>query len=55
QEITISELSNELAIIKKSKEIFQAQGEWELISIKMTKATLSAITEEFKMDQLIYQ
>ncbi|KAK7168429.1 hypothetical protein R3I94_002488 [Phoxinus phoxinus] len=52
QEITIKTSSDENSIIHLSHELFQAQGEWELLSINYSKATL---LKGIEFDQLIYQ
>ncbi|XDV14185.1 hypothetical protein PO909_002364 [Leuciscus waleckii] len=52
QEITIKTLTNQSWMTHSSQELFQAQGEWELLSISYSKATLF---KEIEFDQLIYQ
>ncbi|XP_067309263.1 5-hydroxytryptamine receptor 3A-like [Pseudorasbora parva] len=52
QELTINTITNQSSITDMSKEIYQVQGEWELLNISYTKATLDV---GFEIDQLIYQ
>ncbi|KAK2915840.1 hypothetical protein Q8A67_000214 [Cirrhinus molitorella] len=54
-EISIDEITNADGITGRSKELFQAQGEWELIEINVTKAFINIIYEDLNLDQLIYQ
>ncbi|KAL1277530.1 hypothetical protein QQF64_024203 [Cirrhinus molitorella] len=54
-EISIDEITNADGITGRSKELFQAQGEWELIKINVTKAIINVIYEDLNLDQLIYQ
>ncbi|KAG1925135.1 retrotransposable element [Pimephales promelas] len=52
REITIQPITNQTLITGSSHELFQAQGEWELLSINYTNST---ITKWIDLDQLIYQ
>jgi len=52
KDITIMPMSDQGNIIYFSQELFQAQGEWELLSLKYSKDTLFRAIE---FDQLIYQ
>lgn len=51
-DITLEILTNKWNITSESKKTFQAQGEWELLDINYTKATM---TKWIEVDQLIYQ
>ncbi|XP_039506084.1 5-hydroxytryptamine receptor 3C-like [Pimephales promelas] len=52
REIIIRPITNQTLITGSSHELFQAQGEWELLSINYTTST---ITKWIDLDQLIYQ
>jgi len=52
KDITIVPMSNQGNILHFSQELFQAQGEWELLSLKYSKDTLFRTIE---FDQLIFQ
>ncbi|CAM4420573.1 unnamed protein product [Leuciscus chuanchicus] len=52
EEIQLDVATDKIKILQKSKELFQAQGEWELIDINETKAIMIDWVEA---DQLIYQ
>ncbi|XP_039531165.1 5-hydroxytryptamine receptor 3E-like [Pimephales promelas] len=52
QEITINPMSDQESITLVSHELFQAQGEWDLIDITHSRST---ITRWIVSDQLIYQ
>ncbi|XP_067280280.1 5-hydroxytryptamine receptor 3A-like [Pseudorasbora parva] len=53
QELKIDIMTDQGDIIYMSKQNYQVQGEWELLNISYTKATLPLILVQ--MDQLIYQ
>ncbi|KAK7174167.1 hypothetical protein R3I93_001377 [Phoxinus phoxinus] len=55
QEIILDTLSGAKWMTFKSKELFQAQGEWDLISIDNTNTTIFDDVGEFEIHQLIYQ
>ncbi|XDV14100.1 hypothetical protein PO909_002315 [Leuciscus waleckii] len=52
EEIQLDVATDKIKILQQSKELFQAQGEWELIDINETKANMIDWVEA---DQLIYQ
>ncbi|XDV14184.1 hypothetical protein PO909_002363, partial [Leuciscus waleckii] len=52
QEIILRQMSDQPFINHFSKELFQAEGEWELLSINYSKNTLF---RDIEFDQLIYQ
>ncbi|XDV14092.1 hypothetical protein PO909_002308 [Leuciscus waleckii] len=52
EEVQLDVATDKASINLESKEIFQAQGEWELIDINVTKANMSKWIE---VNQLIYQ
>ncbi|XP_052408105.1 5-hydroxytryptamine receptor 3B-like [Carassius gibelio] len=54
QEITIDKFSGATWVTIESKKTFHTQGEWELISINVTKS-VAKIIGLIEMDQLIYQ
>ncbi|XP_056117895.1 5-hydroxytryptamine receptor 3A-like [Rhinichthys klamathensis goyatoka] len=55
QEIILDTLSDAEWATFKSKEVFQAQGEWDFISINSTSSTIGDDIGESEINQLIYQ
>ncbi|XDV14095.1 hypothetical protein PO909_002311 [Leuciscus waleckii] len=55
QEIILDTLSDAKWATFKSKELFQAQGEWDLISINSSSVIIDDDVGEFGINQLIYQ
>ncbi|XP_048008590.1 5-hydroxytryptamine receptor 3A-like isoform X2 [Megalobrama amblycephala] len=54
-EIILQTVYESARLTNKSKELFQAQGEWELLDIQNKNATTDDGLEWFKIHQLIYQ
>lgn len=52
KELMIKPFSDASFLTLSSKKAFQTQGEWELLSINISKGTILTIQEE--QDQLIY-
>ncbi|XP_039523136.1 5-hydroxytryptamine receptor 3A-like [Pimephales promelas] len=55
QEIILKTLSESNRTTFKSKELFQAQGEWDFISINSTETTIEEDVGDSEINQLIYQ
>lgn len=53
EELEINPISNNESLLLESKELFQAQGEWELLSIDISDYTTNLLWNS--QDLLIYQ
>jgi len=53
--LLIYPLNNAPSVTVDSREFFDAQGEWELLDINISRAETTNAFYKYDMDQLIYQ